>query len=164
MKQMEEVWSLGPGQSSALHLCVVWGLRFLLKLLQSIGTHGSTWAAATHVTWLCTKTDKLEGKSGRLYLNVQDPCPIQTELSSVKKEGLCLRTLFKSPAPKLIEHLLSHPQVVNFEQTEQSEQTGLSLLPWVTICCVWLQSVRGYSPWRITPLIKTAVRRCWALS
>lgn len=42
MKQVEEVWSLGPGQSSALHPYVLWGLRFLLKLLQSIGTHGST--------------------------------------------------------------------------------------------------------------------------
>lgn len=38
MKQMEEVWSLGPGQFSALHSCVLWGLRFPLKLLLSIRT------------------------------------------------------------------------------------------------------------------------------
>lgn len=42
MKQMEEVWSLGPVQSSALHPCALRGLGFPLNLLQSIKIHRNT--------------------------------------------------------------------------------------------------------------------------
>lgn len=69
-------------------------------------------------TWLHTKTWKPEGKSERLYLNVQNTRPRQTELSRVKKTP----TLFKCPVPKVTAYALSHLQVVKIEEAHFPER------------------------------------------